>query len=51
MSAASEGDAVLAEVNGSDRPARELVRVAVVDDHAAIRIGLRSALASQPGLV
>ena len=42
---------MLSEVNGSDRPARELVRVAVVDDHAAIRIGLTSALASQPGLV
>lgn len=36
-----------AVVNGS----REVIRVAVVDDHAAIRIGLSSAIASQPGLV
>ena len=27
------------------------IRVAVVDDHAAIRIGLKSAIASRPGLV
>ena len=38
-------------VSGSDPRGRRLVRVAVVDDHAAIRIGLTSALASQPGLV
>jgi DNA-binding NarL/FixJ family response regulator len=50
-SAASEGDAVPSDVNGSDPRARDLVRVAVVDDHAAIRIGVTSALASQPGLV
>ena len=40
-----------AVVNGPQRPTRELVRVVVVDDHAAIRIGLKSAIASRPGLV
>jgi DNA-binding NarL/FixJ family response regulator len=40
-----------ASLNGRDDRARRLVRVAVVDDHAAIRIGLTSALAGQPGLV
>ncbi len=39
------------KVKGSETRVRELVRVAVVDDHAAIRIGVTSALASQPGLV
>jgi DNA-binding NarL/FixJ family response regulator len=29
---------------------REIIRVAVVDDHAAIRIGLKTAMASQPGI-
>jgi DNA-binding NarL/FixJ family response regulator len=38
-------------VNGSGARPGDLIRVAVVDDHAAIRIGLMSAIASQPGLV
>jgi DNA-binding NarL/FixJ family response regulator len=33
------------------QPPHDLVRVVVVDDHAAIRIGLKSAIASHPGLV
>ena len=33
------------------RPSGGTIRVAVVDDHAAIRIGLKSAIASRPGLV
>jgi DNA-binding NarL/FixJ family response regulator len=37
--------------NGCGHRSRELVRVVVVDDHAAIRVGLTSALASQQGLV
>lgn len=38
-------------VAGSDTVGRgRLVRVAIVDDHAAIRLGLESAIASEPGL-
>jgi DNA-binding NarL/FixJ family response regulator len=31
-------------------PQRDMIKVAVVDDHAAIRMGLRTAMGSQPGL-
>lgn len=45
----SHGDRTV--VNGAHARPGELVRVAVVDDHAAIRIGLTSAIGSQPSLV
>jgi DNA-binding NarL/FixJ family response regulator len=50
-SAGSGGAVVTAVVDGSHGSSRDLVRVVVVDDHAAIRLGLRSALASHPGLI
>jgi len=42
---------VTAVIDGSHDSPRDLVRVVVVDDHAAIRIGLKSAIASHPGLI
>ena len=38
-------------VNGRAVGARKTVRVVVVDDHAAVRMGLRSAIDSRPPLV
>jgi DNA-binding NarL/FixJ family response regulator len=31
-------------------PHRDIIKVAVVDDHAAVRMGLKTAMASQPGI-
>ena len=33
------------------RPGRRIIRVAIVDDHHAVRLGLHTALRSEPGLV
>src|SRR4051812_49953907 len=38
-------------VNGGAESSRKTVRVVVVDDHAAIRMGLRAAIDSRPPLV
>jgi CheY-like chemotaxis protein len=43
--------------SSTDSPSREIgdedrvTRIAVIDDHAAVRIGLKSAIGAQPGLV
>jgi DNA-binding NarL/FixJ family response regulator len=47
----ADGAVMTAFVEGPRRSSRQVVRVVVVDDHAGIRIGLNSAIASQPGLV
>jgi DNA-binding NarL/FixJ family response regulator len=51
FSARSGGAIVTAVVDRSHGSPRDLVRVVVVDDHPAIRMGLKLAIASHPGLI
>src|SRR4051812_18370579 len=47
-----EGEPVQTLSNNAFAPPHsDIVRVAIVDDHAAVRAGLEAALASEPGVV